>query len=132
MTSQPRDLERTVQRSGIERLRVIGVVLYRRNVMTIEAEHKGKTRTIRAARRGQADTYGWIISTGVHVEIEWKRYGERPTKEQVDWLKECTRLGAVAFWADNVSTAETVMKAILRGGRIIWFEDGHFDVEMKP
>ena len=91
MTSQPRDLERTVQRSGIERLRVIGVVLYRRNVMTIEAEHKGKTRTIRAARRGQADTYGWIISTGVHVEIEWKRYGERPTKEQIDWLQECTQ-----------------------------------------
>ena len=132
MTAKPRDLERTVQRSGIERLRLLGVVLFRRNVVKIKAEYKGKTRFIRAGYSGQADTYGWIIATGRHVEIEWKRFGERPTKEQIDWLQECTRLGAVAFWAYNVSTAETVMKAILRGGRIIWFEDGHFDVEMKP
>lgn len=86
---------------------------------------------IRFAAPGQSDTYGWIIATGRHVEVEWKRPGNRPTVHQLRWLKECTRTGAIAFWSDSVAVAEMVMMAVLKGGEIAWFDDGdEFDVEM--
>ena len=127
-TKLPQPLEREVQRSAIASLALMGVVLYRRNVALQVATYKGKSRVIRSGKVGQSDTYGWEITTGRHWEIELKRHGEKPTPAQLTWLQECGRTGAVAFWGDNVDTIERVAEAILAGGRIVWRNDGFFDV----
>ena len=126
----PRERESKVQRSIVVRLRRLGIVLHRRNVAFHKAIYNGKTRVIRSGKAGQSDLYGWVIKTGRHVEIEVKRDGEKPTPKQLEWLLECHRLGAIAFWADNANIAERVAEAILAGGRIAWKDDGTFDVEL--
>lgn len=124
-TKLPRERESKVQSSIRVRLRRLGVVLHRRNT---GAMREGG-RFIRFASPGQADLYGWDIRSGRHWEIEVKRPGNRPTPRQLEWLKECTRLGAVAYWADSVNIAERVAMAILDGCRIVWYENDDYDVE---
>src|SRR4051812_43262788 len=125
-TKLPRERESKVQSSIRVRLRRLGIVLYRRNTGAM----RDGERVVRFSSPGQADLYGWEIRTGRHFEIEVKRPGNRPTLKQLEWLKECTRLGAVAFWADSVNIAERVAEAIVSGGRIVWLEGDDYDVEM--
>jgi hypothetical protein len=93
--------------------------------------------TLRCAEPGQSDLWG--IETvlnenggnwGRHWEIETKATGKRPTPEQLVWLRNCTRMGAIAFWGDNVDTIRRVAQAILNGGRIVWRQGDDFDVEI--
>lgn len=121
----PRELEKSVQKSGIAILAALGIKLYRRNVGGFLDDYG---HWVQFADSGQSDTYGWIISTGTHVEIEWKRPPNKPTLCQLDWLKECTRTGAIAFWADNTKTAEKVARAVLAGGKIKWGDGDSYDV----
>lgn len=125
MTRLPRERESKVMKSIRVRLRRLGVVLYRRNVVV----HRIEGRIVRAGTPGQADLYGWHITTGRHWELEVKAKGNKPTPKQMEWLLECHRLGAVAFWADNCNTAERVAEAILAGHRIAWRDDGTYDLE---
>lgn len=130
MASLPREKESKIQRSMIVRLRRYGLVLYRRNVGSREwADKSGATRLVQYGARGQSDLYGWHIRTGRHFEIEVKRPGNKPTEMQLKWLKDCHRLGAVAFWSDSVAIAEMIVEAILGGGVIVWHDDENFDVE---
>lgn len=131
-TRPPRERETKLMRSVIVRLRRLGIVLFRRNVATFRAEHRGKTRLIRCGARGQSDLYGYVIGTARHVEIETKARGNRPTEYQLAWLRDCTRHGAIAYWGDDCSIIERVMEAVLAGGRIAWREDGTYDVEVPP
>jgi hypothetical protein len=124
------DRESKVQSSIRVRLRRLGIVLHRRNVAGFSATHNGKSRWIQCGRKGQADLYGWEIKTGRHWEIETKRDGNKPTENQLEWLKECGQLGAIAFWADDANVAERVAEAILAGGHVAWREGCDFDVEM--
>lgn len=125
-TRLPRERESKIQRSGIVRLGRLGIKLWRRNVASFTVED----RFIRCAEAGQADTWG-LDSRGRHWEVEWKRPGNRPTEKQLAWLKEMTRRGAVAFWADSVLVAERVAEAILAGGRVVWHDDDAYDVDMN-
>lgn len=122
----PREKESKVQSSIRVRLRRLGIVIHRRNTGAM----RDGGRFVRFASPGQADLYGWITSTGQHIEIEVKRPGNRPTPRQLEWLKECTRLGAVAYWADNANTAERVAEAVLAGGEIVWGDGDDYDVVM--
>ena len=126
----PRELESKIVKSTIVRLRRLGIVLYRRNVAVQVAEYKGRSRVIRSGAKGQSDLYGWVIATGVHVEIEVKRPPNRPTEHQLAWLKESQRLGALAWWGDSVNVIERVAEALLRGGVIVWHDDENFDVRL--
>lgn len=119
-------------RSIVVRLRRLGVVLHRRNVGSREwTDAQGKLRLVQYGATGQADLYGAQIGSGRHWEIEVKRPGNRPTEKQLAWLKEWTRLGAVAYWADSCNIAERVAEAIVRGGRVVWHSEGDaYDVEM--
>ena len=126
-TKLPPERERSIQKTGIATLALLGIVLHRRNVGGFEDDYG---HWVQFADAGQADTYGWDVRTGRHWEIEWKRPGNRPTPAQLDWLRECTRLGAVAFWCDSVAIAERVAAAILKGGKIVWLEGDAYNVRM--
>lgn len=126
-TNLPKERERKIQASIRIRLGYLGINLYRRNVALVRT---GDGRRFSVEAPGRADLYGWEIKTGRHWEIETKRPGNKPTPLQLGWLKEATRLGAVAFWADNCNDTETVARAILAGGRIVWEEDENYWVQM--
>lgn len=127
----PRERESKVQKSTIVRLRRLGIILYRRNAGAFAMDDGiHKRRFIRSGAKGMADLYGWVIKTGQHVEVEIKAKGNRPTELQLAWLKECGRLGAIAFWGDDVNLIERVAVAILSGGTLEWHDDGDFDILM--
>jgi hypothetical protein len=119
-TKLPREKESKVQRAIIVRLRRLGIVLYRRNVMLARTPDGRKFR-VEAA--GRSDLYGWHMKTARHFEIEVKAPGNKPTPKQLAWLKECHANGAVAYWGDGVNDVERVAEAILQGGRIVWGDD---------
>ncbi len=125
-TKPPRERESKVQRAIIVRLRRLGIVLFRRNVMLAKTPD-GRRYRVEAA--GRSDLYGWHMRTARHFEIEVKAANEKPTPKQLEWLKECHRLGAVAYWSDSANDAERVAEAIVQGGRIVWGEKD-FWVEM--
>lgn len=128
---KPREKESKVQRSVVVRLRRLGIKLIRRNVGARGwTDKQGRARVVMYGAKGQADLYGWEIATGRHWEIETKAKGEKPTEHQLAWLAECTRLGVVAFWGDNVNTIERVAEAVLAGGRIVWRDGCDYDIEM--
>lgn len=126
-TKLPRERERKIQSAIRVRLRRLGIVLYRRNVALVRT---GDGRTFSVEAPGRSDLYGWHIKTGRHWEIETKADGKKPTEKQLEWLKECTRLGAVAYWSDNANDAERIAEAILRGGRVVWGNGNDFWIEM--
>jgi hypothetical protein len=124
---KPRERESKIQRSIVVRLSRLGIRLFRRNVGAMKTDAGG---FVRFAAPGQSDLWG-IDRAGRHWEIECKRSGNKPTPAQLAWLKEMTDRGAVAYWADSVNIAERVAEAVLQGGRIVWRDDGTFDVEME-
>lgn len=125
----PRERESKVQRAIVVRLSRLGVRLWRRNTGAMTATHNGKTRHVRFAAPGQSDLWG-VDRKARHWEIEVKRPGNKPTEKQMEWLKEMTARGCVAYWADCPNIAERVAEAILAGGRIVWREGCDYDVEM--
>lgn len=52
------------------------------------------------ARNGEPDLTGCV--DGKHIEIEVKAPGNKPTELQLKRLEEWDKVGAVAFWADDV------------------------------
>lgn len=129
-TKLPPERESKIQSSIRVRLRRLGIVLFRRNVGARGwTDSAGKARVTKYGSKGQSDLYGWHVKTGRHWEIEVKAKDKRPTPKQLEWLKECHRLGAVAYWADSANIAERVAMAILDGCRIVWHENDDYDVE---
>lgn len=70
------------------------------------------------------------MKDGRHWEVETKAAGEVPTEKQTEWLRECSRLGAVALWGDNVNDIERCVEAIVNGGFVVWGEGYDFWIEM--
>jgi len=124
--------EAELLKTAVQVLGALGVRCYRRNVgARTWIDKKGKTRLMKFAMAGMADLWG-TGPDGRHWEVELKRYGRKPTDEQLSWLFSMTETGAVAFWADNIRSLERVARAILAGGRIEWRRDGTYDVETCP
>lgn len=127
MKKLPRPLERTVQRSIVQRLAVRGITLWRRNIGGFTDDYG---HYVKFSESGQSDLWGIDLCNhwARHWEIETKRYGEIPAPKQLAWLKEMTIRGCVAFWADDPNVADSIAMAVLDGGRIHWHEDHNFDV----
>lgn len=51
-----------------------------------------------------------FIRNGVHIFIEVKRPGEKPTPKQLSKHEEMRRYGAVVHWVDNVEDAMEILK----------------------
>jgi hypothetical protein len=58
-------------------------------------------RRVKSPEAGRADLWG-ILRSGRHFEAEIKKPGEKPSDEQLEWLGDCARVGAVAFWTDSL------------------------------
>jgi len=101
-----------------------GCYVERRNTgtMIIKDEDTGKTRRFKAGDKGAADLFG-MFPCGRHFELEIKRYGKRPTLEQVRWLRNANRWGHAAFWVDEVAALERMLPALLAGGRVEYLPD---------
>jgi hypothetical protein len=111
-------LERDVQKAAVAVLEALGCVVHRRNTGVMEASYRGKRRFVRFSEPGSADLWA-ITGAGIHLEIEVKRPGERPTEAQVAWLLAHNGIGrAAAFWVDNAGTLERVVRHIQAGGRV--------------
>ena len=90
-------------------------------------------RTIRVNKVGQSDIEGIIQvrrrdpqtmmfqsgEIGVHLEIETKRIGNTPTKEQDVWLLAVEALGGIALWCNSLDMLKAKLQAELdyRGWR---------------
>ena len=123
-------LERNISLQVRAALWPMGITLWRRNTGAVKATYKSKSRLVRFALEGQADLYG-IGPGGRHWEIEVKRPGKKPTAKQFAWLRLCDQLGAVAFWTDSADLAARIAAAMLEGGRILWYDDGDYDVDLS-
>ena len=133
----PTERESSVQRSAVQILGSMGIMMWRRNVGAFHVQD----RYIRCAKPGQSDLWGtdfhrlvespggWEWSR--HWELETKSHGKRPNPEQLAWLKASTDRGWVAYWGDNVDTIVRVAQAILDGGQIVWHNDDSYHVEMR-
>lgn len=114
--------EREVQKSGIAILKAMGWRVYRRNVggMTDKAG-----QFIRFGEPGMSDTWG-ITPDGRHFELEFKRYGERPSEVQLAWLKDMNdnkSNGPVSFWADSTEVVQKVAQLIDQGCTVEYRDD---------
>lgn len=58
---------------------------------------------------GMSDILGQLTG-GRLFAIEVKRPGEKPTKEQLDFISLVNRKGGVAGWADNVHDAKDIIE----------------------
>lgn len=108
-----------------------GCYVERRNTGTFLLEGKdGKTRRFKAGEKGAADLFG-VLPDGRHFECEIKRYGKRPTLDQVRFLRRMNRWGP-AFWVDDVAALSTFLPEILRGGVVEYLPDEWmFSVELE-
>jgi hypothetical protein len=105
--------ESDVQKSIMDWVNLMpGFRLWRRNLGALKAEHNGKKYFVRFGVTGMADLEG-IGPGGLHIEIEVKRPGKKPTDEQKAWLQQCRDQGAIAFWADNLDSAVDQMNDAL-------------------
>jgi hypothetical protein len=131
---KPPPLEKDVQSESLGLLKSNGIEAFRRNVMAMGGEHKGKRWFVRAGEPGMSDIWGIIPGTltrqaagawkGLprHFEAECKRLGERPTLEQVLWLIRMNDLTGAAFWFDSTEVLVKVMRCLIAGGRVVYLD----------
>ncbi len=93
-----RELEKPIMDAILDSAHTLGVACWRRNV----GAAKLKGFFIRFSSPGQSDLWGWDAN-GVHFELEVKRPGGKPTKEQKDWLAYCTEHGCHTGLVDSVN-----------------------------
>lgn len=124
----PRTLipERAVLKACLAVLRASGVDAWRRNVVRMPAVYKGKTRFIRAGEKGAADITGTL--NGLRLEVETKRYGERPTDDQVAWLLRTNRQGGIGLWVETAEQLHRVLPRLLAGWRVDMEPNGSWSI----
>lgn len=107
------------------------VRVWRRNTGAVTADYGSRRRFVRFGEPGMSDLFGIIrrmtcpecgrvTRTGVHLEIECKRYGGRLTAEQKRYLEDTRRMGGVAVVAvprptDSDPTGFKALREMLAG-----------------
>lgn len=81
---------------------VIRIPCFRRNVGAAVYEDKdGRRRLVKFGTSGQVDL--WAIGPhGIHIEIEAKLPGNKPTALQEEFLELMRKQGAIAIWCDSL------------------------------
>lgn len=77
----------------------------------------GKPQLIKAAPAGTADICGWLPRDGRFLAIEVKRPGERPTADQLAFLRRVNGDGGVGFWVDDVGKCQYLMTKVMQSDR---------------
>ncbi len=109
----PVPLEKDIQAAIIEYAwYTFRLKLYRRNTGAMSGTYNGKKRFVRFSEPGQADLWGIQPGTGVLIECEVKRPGQKLSPEQDEWLQNCNKLGAIAFMADSTERFDLTYRGI--------------------
>jgi hypothetical protein len=104
-----------------------GVDVHRRNVGAMRREYKGKSRVIGFGEPGACD-FWYVHDGGMHVDLEIKRPGEWPCKNQIVWMLRVNAAGGLAFWIEGLETLKRVHDMIGSGHKISMYENGAFDL----
>lgn len=95
---------------------------WRRNIGAFQI----RGQWVRFGQKGMADIEGIITipgrELGLHLEVETKRPGNKPTPDQRAWLAACATSGAIAVWADSVPVLEEKLKQAFRRFDLEWPE----------
>ncbi len=76
------------------------VHVWRQNAGSVEAKRGG---WVQLAPVGAGDITGYVIGSGIHLEIECKMPRRAHTHEQKNWGEMCTSRGAIYVFARYVS-----------------------------
>jgi hypothetical protein len=120
-------LERDVAKAVVEAFACCGIALERHNVgMGTYANKDGSARRVRFGAAGQLDWRGSV--NGRVLELEIKRPGEKPTKDQLARMRRVNAEGGIAFWTDCAAVAIKVAPLLLKGWRAAERREkpGHF------
>lgn len=112
--------EGEVQSKCIGTLESYGLEVHRRNVTRVPFVKGGKTYWMWFNEAGMSDLWT-ILPGGLHLEVEVKAPGERPTDEQMDWLVRTNLRGGVGIWTDCPEYLRTCIGLILSGHRVVGF-----------
>lgn len=102
MSQQKPKLEKTVQSMIVQYLSMIGIPVWRNNIVTQGLEYKGKKRFVRSGvgGRGGADLIGIVPRSGRFLAIECKRAGARtdPDRQalQDEFARQVESAGGIA------------------------------------
>ena len=120
----PKPLEKEVQTDVLKWLNECGFIwAWRRNVGAMPMPQRGGSpRWVSFGQKGMSDVEGVIILTlpgddyplAVHLEVEVKRPGQKPTPHQMAWLAAHATAGSVAVWADSVPVLEEKLRQHFR------------------
>jgi hypothetical protein len=106
--------------------------VFRRNVGIEVKEYKGKTRIVRYEEPGASDLWGFLPDRR-HFECEVKRFGERPTFNQIEWLRRVNHSLSPAFWVDSIEVLERNLPHIIDGASVRYrLEVQTYKVRGKP
>lgn len=112
----PQPLERDYAKTYDALVAMRGVYLIRINSGVARVEGQGgKDRYVKGAPAGTSDRLGHLPN-GRFLAIEYKRPGEWPTPEQIEYLRDRNLGGAVAFWVDGVDVLDRYLSHALAGG----------------
>ena len=98
-----RTLERDVLRACLEALRARGIFAWRQNQGVARfAAAGGRSRFVRfAGVSGLPDILGLLAPSGRLLAVEVKAPGRRPSREQLEFLRQLSVRGALAFWTSD-------------------------------
>lgn len=110
-----------VMRDLLAYFRILGLGnLHRQNTgMGSYVRKDGTQRRVHYGRAGDPDIAG-ILPDGRAFGCEAKATKELPTDAQFARILEINRSGGVAFWADDLATAQTIMPKVLEGYRVAY------------
>ncbi len=119
MKSPLNPTEHDIQTAVMQLLSARGFRVFRRNTGAMKSSYTTKdgvtkNRFVRFSEPGMADMYGWKVACrdfpAVHLEVEVKRPGKKPSATQEEWLRNSILNGCVAFWCDSVKMCDEKLR----------------------
>lgn len=93
--------ESTIVNNCLYYLRQKGYIVWRNNTGGSKYQNKdGSWRTVKFGVKGHSDIFG-ISDTGKFVFWEAKRYGQKPTKDQLEFINNALESGAIGGWGTD-------------------------------
>ena len=121
---KPVPLEREVAEAvtGAASLLRLGLFERQNTAAFFPEDAKGKRRAVRCGKKGWLD-YRFTLPGGRYGEVELKRPGKRPTREQFDRMRLLNAIGCLGFWVDNADDFLEVMNSVIKEGARVRIND---------
>lgn len=106
--------ERDILAGVLQALRVFGIDAARQNT---GAATNPRGQVVRFSQKGAADVSA-TLPDGRRLEIECKRVGKRPTREQYDRMHRINASNGVSFWVNDAQQVIDVLPKLIAGARV--------------